>query len=100
MDCFATVASLALQHGVPLSTLVDKLSRTRFDPAGFTGNPDLPRATSVMDYIFRWLQRKFLPDHESADPSQLPLMIPPDPTPIPPTAIPVTAAMGVATAAT
>ena len=78
MDCFATVTSLALQHGVPLQILVDKLSRTRFDPAGFTNNPDVPRASSLMDYIFRWLQRKFLPEHVTVDGSQLALVIPPE----------------------
>ncbi|MCG5055105.1 MAG: vitamin B12-dependent ribonucleotide reductase [Myxococcales bacterium] len=60
MDSFATAVSLALQHGVSLRLLVDKFSRTRFEPAGFTGNPEIPRATSLMDYIFRWLEAKFL----------------------------------------
>ncbi|MDX2020197.1 MAG: vitamin B12-dependent ribonucleotide reductase [Deltaproteobacteria bacterium] len=60
MDSFATAISLALQHGVSLRLLVDKFSRTRFEPAGFTGNPEIPRATSLMDYIFRWLEAKFL----------------------------------------
>ena len=49
-----------LQHGVPLKLLADKFAHTRFDPAGFTGNPEVPRATSLMDYIFRWLASKFL----------------------------------------
>jgi ribonucleoside-diphosphate reductase alpha chain len=66
MDSFATAVSLALQHGVPLRLLVDKFSRMRFEPSGFTGNPDIPRATSVMDYLFRWLAAKFLrPDTEA-----------------------------------
>ena len=82
MDSFATVTSLALQHGVPLDTLVDKLTRTRFDPAGFTGNPEIPRASSIMDYMFRWLQKKFLPEHNATEPAQLSLVIPPEP-PIP-----------------
>ena len=60
MDSFATAVSLALQHGVPLRLLVDKFSRMRFEPSGFTGNPEIPRATSVMDYLFRWLGAKFL----------------------------------------
>ena len=55
MDSFATAISLALQHGVPLRLLVDKFSRTRFEPSGFTGNPEIPRASSIMDYLFRWL---------------------------------------------
>jgi ribonucleoside-diphosphate reductase alpha chain len=62
MDSFATAISLALQHGVPLRLLVDKFSRTRFEPSGFTGNPEVPRASSIMDYIFRWLGVKFLKD--------------------------------------
>src|SRR4030095_12032787 len=57
MGCFAPAVSLALQHGVPLRLLVDKFAHTRFDPAGFTGNSDIPRASSIMDYIFRSLQR-------------------------------------------
>jgi ribonucleoside-diphosphate reductase alpha chain len=66
MDSFATAVSLALQHGVPLRLLVDKFSRMRFEPSGFTGNPEIPRATSVMDYLFRWLGAKFLrPETES-----------------------------------
>ena len=62
MDSFATAVSLALQHGVPLKLLIDKFTRTRFEPSGWTGNPDIPRASSIMDYLFRWLEIKFLPD--------------------------------------
>ena len=61
MDSFATAISLALQHGVPLKLLCDKFAHTRFDPAGFTSNPDIPRASSIMDYIFTWLRKKFIP---------------------------------------
>src|SRR3954468_2475259 len=60
MDSFATAISLALQHGVPLKLLVDKFSRTRFEPYGFTENPEIPRASSIMDYLFRWLGSKFI----------------------------------------
>jgi len=60
MDAFATAISLSLQHGVPLATMVDKFSHLRFEPAGFTGNPEIPMCKSVMDYIFRWLQNRFL----------------------------------------
>ncbi len=59
MDSFATSISLALQYGVPLQVLVDKFSHTRFEPSGFTGNPDIPIAKSITDYIFRWLSLKF-----------------------------------------
>jgi ribonucleoside-diphosphate reductase alpha chain len=60
MDSFATMTSLALQHGVPLQLLVDKFSHTRFEPSGFTKNPEIPMAKSIMDYIFKWLSIKFL----------------------------------------
>ena len=61
MDGFATAVSLALQYGVPLSVLVNKFAHTRFEPAGFTGDKQLPMAKSILDYIFRWLALKFLP---------------------------------------
>ena len=61
MDSFATAISLSLQYGVPLKVLVDKFSHTRFEPSGFTGNPHIPIAKSITDYIFRWLALKFLP---------------------------------------
>jgi ribonucleoside-diphosphate reductase alpha chain len=60
MDSFATAISLALQHGVPLRLLCDKFARTRFEPYGFTENPEIPRASSIMDYLFRYLASKFV----------------------------------------
>ena len=60
MDSFATAVSLGLQHGVPLRLLVTKFSHIRFEPHGFTKNPDIPIAKSIVDYIFRWLGIKFL----------------------------------------
>ncbi len=60
MDAFATSVSIALQYGVPLATLVNKFSHTRFEPSGFTRNPEIPMAKSITDYIFRWLATKFL----------------------------------------
>jgi ribonucleoside-diphosphate reductase alpha chain len=60
MDTIATMTSIALQYGVPLKTLVDKFSHTRFEPAGFTNNRDIPIAKSVMDYVFRYLGHRFL----------------------------------------
>jgi ribonucleoside-diphosphate reductase alpha chain len=66
VDSFATAISLALQYGVPVQVLVDKFSHTRFEPSGFTGNPDLPIAKSITDYIFRWLALKFLPQEGAA----------------------------------
>jgi len=68
MDSFATAVSLALQYGVPLQVLVDKFCHVRFEPSGFTGNPAVPIAKSIVDYIFRWLALKFLPaEQETAD---------------------------------
>jgi ribonucleoside-diphosphate reductase alpha chain len=60
MDSFATAISVALQHGVPLKLLCDKFSHTRFEPSGFTGNQAIPIAKSIMDYIFRWLELRFV----------------------------------------
>jgi ribonucleoside-diphosphate reductase alpha chain len=60
MDTIATMTSIALQYGVPLKTLVDKFSHTRFEPAGFTNNRRIPIAKSVMDYVFRYLGDRFL----------------------------------------
>ena len=66
MDSFATSISMALQYGVPLQVLCDKFSHTRFEPSGFTGNPEIPIAKSITDYIFRWLALKFLPSEPGA----------------------------------
>ena len=60
MDSFATAISLALQHGVPLRVLCEKFAHTRFEPSGWTGNPEIGYAKSIMDYIFRWIQIRFL----------------------------------------
>ena len=60
MDAFATSISLALQHGVPLKVLCEKFAHTRFEPSGWTGNEQIGYAKSLMDYIFRWLQLRFL----------------------------------------
>ncbi|HEX3967570.1 MAG TPA: vitamin B12-dependent ribonucleotide reductase, partial [Edaphobacter sp.] len=82
MDSFATAASLALQHGVPLRVLCEKFAHSRFEPSGWTGNEHIGYAKSIMDYIFRWLQLRFLsgqqlslfagmmPSVPAADPSQ------------------------------
>src|SRR5579875_493891 len=60
MDSFATEISYALQYGVPLQFLVDKFAHMRFEPSGFTKNPQIPFAKSIVDYLFRWLAAKFL----------------------------------------
>ena len=69
MDSFATSISMALQYGVPLRVLCDKFSHMRFEPSGFTGNPDIPIAKSISDYLFRWLALKFLPSEETGSDS-------------------------------
>ena len=61
MDTLATSISLALQYGVPLRDVVNKFAHVRFEPSGFTGNPEIPIAKSLVDYIFRWLGSRFLP---------------------------------------
>jgi ribonucleoside-diphosphate reductase alpha chain len=66
MDTFATSVSMALQYGVPLKDLVNKFAHVRFEPSGFTGNPEIPIAKSIVDYIFRWLGSRFLPADEKA----------------------------------
>jgi len=60
MDSFALATSIALQHGVPLKLLCEKFAHTRFEPSGWTSNLDIGFAKSIMDYIFRWLQLRFL----------------------------------------
>jgi ribonucleoside-diphosphate reductase alpha chain len=60
MDAFATSVSLALQHGVQLKVLCEKFAHTRFEPSGWTGNEQIGYAKSLMDYIFRWLNLRFL----------------------------------------
>jgi ribonucleoside-diphosphate reductase alpha chain len=64
MDSFATAISLALQHGVPLKVLCEKFAHTRFEPSGWTGNTEIGYAKSIMDYIFRWIQIRFLSGHQ------------------------------------
>ncbi|MGA2003178.1 MAG: vitamin B12-dependent ribonucleotide reductase [Terriglobales bacterium] len=60
MDSFALAISVSLQHGVPLKLFCEKFAHTRFEPAGWSNNPDIGFAKSIMDYIFRWLQLRFL----------------------------------------
>jgi ribonucleoside-diphosphate reductase alpha chain len=64
MDSFAIMVSLALQYGVPLPALVGKFSHVRFEPSGYTSNPEIPIAKSIVDYIFRWLASKFYNDED------------------------------------
>lgn len=68
MDAVAKVASIALQFGVPLEVLAPKMRNTRFEPSGPTGNPEVPWATSVVDYVFHWLEVKFLGEALPSEP--------------------------------
>ena len=68
-DAFSVAISHALQHGVPLEDLVRKFSHVRFEPSGFTRNPEIPQASSVVDYIFRWMGKRFI---EGYDPNPVP----------------------------
>ncbi|MCX7835847.1 MAG: vitamin B12-dependent ribonucleotide reductase, partial [bacterium] len=69
-DAFATAISLALQYQVPLSVLTRKFQQMRFEPWGPTGNKEIPFASSITDYIFRWLEKKFMTNHESSQANQ------------------------------
>jgi ribonucleoside-diphosphate reductase alpha chain len=66
MDSFACAVSIGLQHGVPLKLLCEKFAHTRFEPSGWSGNPDIGYAKSIMDYVFRWLQLRFLTGQQQA----------------------------------
>jgi ribonucleoside-diphosphate reductase alpha chain len=74
MDTVGTLTSIALQYGVPLETLAEKFSNQRFEPSGFTSNKGIPRATSIIDYVFRWMKQEF-PKRKARD------VVPATPTP-------------------
>ena len=67
MDSFGTAVSMSLQYGVPLEVYVKKFSHTRFEPWGYTKNPDIPVAKSLVDYLFRWLGNEFIPGFREAN---------------------------------
>src|SRR5213594_4492515 len=66
MDTVGTLTSIALQYGVPLESLVKKFAYQRFEPSGFTKNPDIRNATSITDYVFRWLACQFIQGYKEA----------------------------------
>ena len=66
MDTVGTLTSIALQYGVPLEGLVKKFAYQRFEPSGFTKNPDIRHATSIADYVFRWLGCQFIKGYKEA----------------------------------
>jgi ribonucleoside-diphosphate reductase alpha chain len=67
MDAFGTAVSMSLQYGVPLEVYVKKFSHTRFEPWGYTKNPDIPVAKSLVDYLFRWMGTEFIPGYREAN---------------------------------
>ena len=60
LDSFAVMVSMALQHGIPLETMVRKFRGVHFEPFGVTGNKEIPMASSIVDYIFRWMEMRFV----------------------------------------
>jgi ribonucleoside-diphosphate reductase alpha chain len=67
MDGIGTLTSMALQYGVPLEALVKKFAHVRFEPSGFTKNPDIRNAASITDYVFRWMATQFIPGFREAN---------------------------------
>ncbi|MDP7012977.1 MAG: vitamin B12-dependent ribonucleotide reductase [Verrucomicrobiota bacterium] len=79
MDSVAALTSISLQYGVPLDALVRKFTHQRFEPSGFTKNPQIRRASSIIDYVFRWMGIQFIPGYlekTTGDTSQQDLDIP------------------------
>lgn len=77
MDSIGTLTSMALQYGVPLEALVKKFAHQRFEPSGFTKNPEIRQASSIIDYVFRWLACQFITGYrEATRPAQPELTIP------------------------
>jgi ribonucleoside-diphosphate reductase alpha chain len=66
MDGIGTLTSMALQYGVPLEALAKKFAHQRFEPSGFTKNPEIRNAASITDYVFRWLALQFVPGYREA----------------------------------
>src|SRR5437660_12725421 len=67
MDSTGTLTSLALQYGVPLGALVRKFAHQRFEPSGFTKNPEIRNAYSITDYVFRWMAMQFIPGYRESN---------------------------------
>jgi ribonucleoside-diphosphate reductase alpha chain len=67
MDTIGTLVSLALQYGVPIEAMVKKFAHSRFEPSGFTRNPDIQIAKSIPDYIFRWMGNQFITGYREAN---------------------------------
>jgi ribonucleoside-diphosphate reductase alpha chain len=67
LDSIAILASQALQHGIPLDVLIRKFIHQRFEPSGHTDNPNIPTTSSIIDYIFRWLDWQFTPSAKTRE---------------------------------
>ena len=67
MDSIGTLTSMAFQYGVPLEALVKKFAHQRFEPSGFTKNPEVRNASSITDYVFRWMAFQFIPGYREAN---------------------------------
>jgi len=67
MDTIGALTSMSLQYGVPLDSLVRKFAHQRFEPSGFTKNPDIRNAASIIDYVFRWMGCQFIPGYRAAN---------------------------------
>ncbi|HNQ74694.1 MAG TPA: vitamin B12-dependent ribonucleotide reductase, partial [Verrucomicrobiota bacterium] len=67
MDGIGTLTSMALQYGVPLEALVRKFAHQRFEPSGYTKNPEIRNAASITDYVFRWMAMQFIPGYREAN---------------------------------
>jgi ribonucleoside-diphosphate reductase alpha chain len=72
MDTIGALTSMALQYGVPLEGLVKKFAHQRFEPSGFTKNPDIRNASSIIDYVFRWMGCQFVPGYKENTAPKLP----------------------------
>ncbi|HXT41352.1 MAG TPA: vitamin B12-dependent ribonucleotide reductase, partial [Candidatus Angelobacter sp.] len=72
MDSIGTLTSMALQYGVPLEALVRKFAHQRFEPSGFTKNPEIRNASSITDYVFRWMALQFVPGYREANGARQP----------------------------
>ena len=93
MDVLGTAISIGLQYGVPLEVFVNKFAHSRFEPAGFTKNPDIPIAKSIADYIFRWMGMEFISGYREANAPRRPGVD--ESVPVPP-ATPCSRSMGCA----
>ena len=77
MDSIGALTSMALQYGVPLEALIKKFAHQRFEPSGFTKNPDIRNASSIIDYVFRWMGTQFVQGYREANaPNQPELPMP------------------------